>query len=230
MALVSPVIGELSGKLGGMVYSRNQYGQYVRDLVTPANPNTPAQQFWRGSFSNAVARYGSTLTAAQRAAWDVYAESVPGFNRLGVPVRFTGFQMYVGFNTAYWLQGAVYVDDAPTVFSLPVVQPVSVTKQGPPLTRWRLVFDTSDDWVGTTGSRMLVWHGMNVSTTINFYAGPWKQAANIAGSSSSPPSSPYLSFVWPWSYSATTRTWMRVRVFSADGRMSAPQYVIAEPV
>jgi hypothetical protein len=41
--LYGQIISEARGKLGGLVASKNTYGNYMRNKVTPANPQTTEQ-------------------------------------------------------------------------------------------------------------------------------------------------------------------------------------------
>lgn len=70
-------MGELSGKMGGFVFSRNRSGQYVRKFSIPINPSTGAQLQARSSFAGAVGSFHS-LTPAEKSQWQSFA--VGAFN------------------------------------------------------------------------------------------------------------------------------------------------------
>lgn len=98
MAIIKgSLIGELSGKLGGQVFSRNRSGAYIRQYVIPVNPNTPAQQNARSRFSSAAGGY-HTLSDTQKAHWQEYANSI--FSPLDEPNngQFTGFNAWTSLN------------------------------------------------------------------------------------------------------------------------------------
>lgn len=57
------------GKLGGHVFAKNRGGNYIRTKVTPVNPSSSAQTAIRALFAAITAGW-STLTTAQRAAWN----------------------------------------------------------------------------------------------------------------------------------------------------------------
>lgn len=67
-------IDELSGRDVGIVFSKNRAGTYVKNFVSPTNPQTTSQVLARQVFSNVVPVWGN-LTPAQRSAWDVFANS-----------------------------------------------------------------------------------------------------------------------------------------------------------
>ena len=88
---LTAMVAEIRGKLNGTVFSRNSSGAYVRNKVTPVNPNTSFQSNVRADFTT-VAQNWRDLTGAQRDAWnqgvvafshtDVFGDNVPlsGFN------------------------------------------------------------------------------------------------------------------------------------------------------
>lgn len=69
-------IADMRGKQNGVVYSRNQYGAYGRQKVSPVNPQTPRQTTVRARVAMLSQYWGGTLTQQQRDAWiaagDVY--------------------------------------------------------------------------------------------------------------------------------------------------------------
>lgn len=94
MAKVISIVGTLSGKLAGTVYSHNRWGSYIRQLVIPTNPRTPAQSSQRGRIAAAAGDW-SELTDEQRLAWDSYASRITRYDRLGQPISYNGFTAFV---------------------------------------------------------------------------------------------------------------------------------------
>jgi len=93
------MIGELSGKMGGMVFSRNKSGQYIRKYAIPVNPNTGAQLTARASFAGAVGSFHS-LTPAEKTLWQNFAQTA--FNpKQGINTgQFSGINAYTAYNQA----------------------------------------------------------------------------------------------------------------------------------
>lgn len=91
------MIGELSGKMGGMVFSRNKSGQYIRSYVVPVNPNTGAQLTARASFAGAVGSFHS-LDPAEKTQWQNFAQTA--FNPKGAinTGQFSGINAYTALN------------------------------------------------------------------------------------------------------------------------------------
>lgn len=69
--------GEIRGKIGGFVASRNRAGQYLRQYVVPVDPSSQAQQRARNTFAvNSGGWHG--LTDLQKSQWNAFALS--GYN------------------------------------------------------------------------------------------------------------------------------------------------------
>jgi hypothetical protein len=98
MAIISPIFGEMRGKVGGSVYSRNKGGPYVRMHAVPTNPNSARQQSTRNWLQWAAEGWNGVLTAAQRAQWNEFAETHSVTNRLGQSINLTGLDWYAKCN------------------------------------------------------------------------------------------------------------------------------------
>jgi len=94
MARFTPILGTLSGKVSGVVFSRNKGGSYLKKWVKPTNPRTVAQGAARGAFSVSSATWNA-LTLAQKSAWNAYAVSSFKAKTGRVGVIYSGFQAFV---------------------------------------------------------------------------------------------------------------------------------------
>lgn len=135
MALIKgSLIGELSGKLGGQVFSRNRSGAYIRQYVIPVNPNTVAQQAARSRFSSAAGGY-HTLTDTQKAHWQEFANTV--FSPLDEPNtgQFTGFNAWTSLNNvclqANTINSTVTLASDTGAITISEEEPYMVTAQPP---------------------------------------------------------------------------------------------------
>lgn len=72
--IVGFTYGELRGKIGGTVYSRNKAGAYARARVTPVNPQTVRQQNARYRFGNMSILFQS-LSTMQKNCWETFAKT-----------------------------------------------------------------------------------------------------------------------------------------------------------
>lgn len=95
----NPIIPVTRGSFGEITISRNRYGLYTKmKAQDPNDPNTPAQQAVRGTFTTSSQEW-RTLTEAQRLSFVRLAPSVTNIGRKsGEPVNPTGFGLYGQLN------------------------------------------------------------------------------------------------------------------------------------
>lgn len=95
MKFKSAIVTEGSGKLGGSVFSRNRYGQYVRPFRMPINPRTNNQEIARAALADGSKAW-ATIEEANRTAWVEYAKTVSLKDALGNTYHPTGQNAFVG--------------------------------------------------------------------------------------------------------------------------------------
>lgn len=93
-----------SGKCGGIVWSRNRYGEISYLLVIPANPRTEAQMTVRGNFGTTSKRW-RILSEKQRRLWERFGCKHKSRKRLGQCGPLCGFYYYMKVNVARANQG-----------------------------------------------------------------------------------------------------------------------------
>lgn len=220
MIFTSTVIAQASGSVGGLTFSRNRGGKYIRSRATPTNPNTTFQQAVRGFMSQLTSLWNDTLTQAQRDAWDLYAENVPLPNSLGEPRNVGGLGMYNRTNVPALQAGLARVDAAPSVFNIGDYTNPAIASITAATDILSLTFTDGDDWAGETGSAMLVFTSRPQNPTINFFKGPYRFAASILGDDTTPPTSPAAI---PLAFNAEVgqRVFIKVNVVRLDGRYAA---------
>jgi hypothetical protein len=126
MALIVPIHGQMSGSIGDNVFSHNKGGPYVRRRAIPINPSTTRQTTVRSNLST-VARAWRTLTAGQRAAWNVWAPGNPVINRLGQSIQLSGFGCYCRLNGSLRDAGSTAITNPPTTQAPASLATVSCT-------------------------------------------------------------------------------------------------------
>ena len=99
MKIVWSGVGITDGrnKFGGSVASRNTFGAYIRNRVTPVNRDTPAQATVRAIFAD-IAQAWNALTEEERTQWN---EAVPNFQHtdvFGNTITPTGFNLHQQLN------------------------------------------------------------------------------------------------------------------------------------
>ena len=90
MKIIPALTGPMSGKLGGMVASRNRGGQYFRRKAVPVNPDSNRQTAVRSNFATLISLYNNDLTPAQRQSWIQWAANTPRIDSLGQTHVLTG--------------------------------------------------------------------------------------------------------------------------------------------
>ena len=104
----SPLVGAMSGRLGGSVAVRGRTGPVIRHRPLKVTATSAAAQAARCDFSN-TAKDWASLTAAEARAWNDFATAHPEANRLGVSRLLTGFQWFMRGSRVLWLQTATGV-------------------------------------------------------------------------------------------------------------------------
>jgi len=115
MAIMKPgvLVGQLSGKVSGVVFARNRGGDYVRGAISPVNPQTAYQVAVRNALSLASSGW-DVLTANQRSSWSAWAAENPVRNRLGESIRLQGNAAYVALNSRLAFLGTALTTAPPT--------------------------------------------------------------------------------------------------------------------
>lgn len=94
-----------SGSFGGFTHGHNRAGQYRRNRRTPTNNPTPRRTAARTAFSTATRQF-ATLTQADQAAWNSFADLHPITDSLGQSIKLTGHQWFVATGAALIQSGA----------------------------------------------------------------------------------------------------------------------------
>lgn len=223
MALIDPIHGRMSGAVGGVVFSHNAGGQYLRQRTTPVNPATSQQQAVRNAV-NFLSNNWQNLTTAEQEAWENYAANVPLTNRLGAQIFVSGLAMYVRSNASIIAAlGASYrIDAAPTIFTLGESALVTIDDATPPSGGLDIAFDVNDAWVGENGAYLLIYMARPQNPSVNFFKGPYRFAGAAAGSSTTPPTSPFTIATTPFVFASAQQLFIQARVRRGDGRLSGP--------
>lgn len=218
MKYTSAIAATASGSIGGATASRNRGGQYFRRRAIPVNPSTVQQQAVRGYFASLNAAWNSTLTAAQRSAWDTYALNTSVVDSLGNPVNAGGKGMYIRGNVPRLQAGLTVVSNGPTTFGLPALTGPVLTGIVASTKVVSFTFTNSDNWATTVGGALLVYVSRPVNPSINSFGGPFQYAGRILGAVS-PPTSPG-TVTGPFALTAGQKQFVRFIAIDATGRLS----------
>lgn len=210
---------QMAGSIAGTTFARNRYGNYARARTKPTNPNTARQQAVRAAVAELSVRWAQTLTALQRAAWNLYGANVAMKNRLGETVFLTGFNHFIRSNTWLCRLGGTIIDDGPVIFEIPAHDPafsISASEATQQIT-WN--YDDTMDWATETDSWLLLYQGSPQNAQRNFFAGPWRLCSQLAGVTGAPPASPLITGV-VFAIAEGQHQWCYARILRADGRLS----------
>lgn len=105
-------IADARGKLNGHVFSKNRYGNYVRNKVTPVNPSTSYQTTVRNRLGFLSSLWAG-LTAAQRAAWNAVVSSFGKTNIFGDIVNPSGKTLHQMLNNELLICGESAITTPP---------------------------------------------------------------------------------------------------------------------
>lgn len=229
MKFKSSIYTQVSGSVGGLTYGHNRGGLYARSRTIPTDPNTTFQQPVRAALASIVNRWTNLITAAERAAWDVYAANVPVLGALGDPLYLSGQQHYVRSNIPRQVQGLTLVDAAPTTFDLGEFTPFTVSNISAGSDDYDVNFTDTDDWCDENDSAVLVYSSPPFNVSRTWYRGPYRFADTIDGNSVTPPTSP-ATISSPFALATNEAIAFHLRVTRADGRLSMSQYIGPETV
>lgn len=106
------------GKIGGQIASKNGAGAYMKNKVTPSNPQTPAQTAARALFGSISAGW-SALTASQIAAWNGAVSDWTSTNIFGDLKKPSGKALYQRLNNQALSVGLAAISNPPAKLDLP---------------------------------------------------------------------------------------------------------------
>lgn len=216
-------IVQMSGSIAGNTHARNRYGNYVRARTKPVNPNSARQQEIRNAITECTDRWGQTLTALQRAAWNLYADNVAMKNKLGEAIHLSGFNHYIRSQSWARARNQATNDVAPVIFELAEKDPTFNITISEGTQQVSVIFDIAMDWCIDDGAILWFFEGQPQNAQRNFFKGPWKYNNCIPGNSVAPPASPVVvATVNP--VSEGQHIWYNARILRSDNRMSETMY------
>lgn len=162
----SALVSDMRNKLNGSVASKNRYGSYLRNKVTPVNPQTAYQQAARQQLGAFSSQYRG-LTAAQRNSWINGAANYPFTDIFGDIRYLSGQTLFVKLNTNLVNAGSASITSAPLPVGIPelAVDGVTATVAAGELTA--LSIDVSETTV-PAGFALLVYATPPTPASIQF--------------------------------------------------------------
>lgn len=124
--LLGGVASQVSGSVGGVTYSRNRYGTYMRRRAHPT-----ISESWYAmdakSRMGAVSRQWSAQTDATRAAWATWAANNPVMDKLGQRQVLAGNAAYTMLNDRLMAAGLTGIVTPPVAYAPPALTVVTMT-------------------------------------------------------------------------------------------------------
>lgn len=170
-------ITDARGSIAGNVFSRNRGGSYMRQRVTPTNPNTAKQAAVRASFGSLQSNWRN-LTELQRESWRNNAVNFPGKNRLGEVITYAGNVLYQKCNMVLLSAGFPLITTCPA-------SPAQVTEMTPqPAKEWITVEGSGKVSAGARIEFVLASDAVKAGDILNVYASAPSSPGKKATSSS----------------------------------------------
>lgn len=116
MAIMTPgpTVGQVSGRIGGIIYSRNRGGAYIRNGSMPTTSTTIYAQAAKALLALTSASW-AILTPTQQLAWKTWSTQNPVTNRLGMQHTLSPHAAFVQVNSTILLAGGVAIAIPPVI-------------------------------------------------------------------------------------------------------------------
>lgn len=99
-----PLVGTISGSVGGATFSHGRYGPYIRRRAKPVTSQTEWAIAAKARMTAATQAW-QALTVGEQGAWNQWAIHNPVVGSLGLPQNLTGHAAFVGIYCRRVLQG-----------------------------------------------------------------------------------------------------------------------------
>ena len=116
MALITAgsLVGQISGRVGSVVYSRNRGGAYARNGTIPVTVTTLYAMNAKARLTE-LSQDWADLTIAQQQAWKTWATQNPITNRLGHQSTLPAHAAYIQCNARLLLSGSAKIELPPII-------------------------------------------------------------------------------------------------------------------
>lgn len=122
----SALVSDMRNKLNGSVASKNRYGSYLRNKVTPVNPQSIYQQQMRQLLGNVSSAFRG-LTSAQIASWNAQNVQFPFTDIFGDIRHLSGQALFVKLNVNLEKIGQPRIAVPPAPSAIPALATTGTT-------------------------------------------------------------------------------------------------------
>jgi hypothetical protein len=191
-----PIVADIRGKCGGVTYSRNQGGLYVKANPVWEQPESEHRDATQAVIRDLPSAWSGELTEEQRQGWRNYAVANPRPNRWGHQNLHNGY--------AFWLRTNAYLKrigqtplyyDPPTI---PPTGPVSWTLT-PDIdgNEYDIVFPVQQFPITQTNIYCYAFDQLPTATGRTGARGPWRYMTMIGVPTDGFPFSSSMTPCWP---------------------------------
>lgn len=121
----SALVSETSGKLNGSVAAKNKGGAYLRNKVTPTNPQTAAQNLVRNRLTT-FAQSWRMLSQAEISSWNAAVNNFKKSGSFGDQLILSGSQLYQSINNNLAIAGQAPITLPPLPSGCPALTALAV--------------------------------------------------------------------------------------------------------
>jgi len=101
--LPGPLVSDIRGKVGEVIFQRNQGGNFVRSTYTWEQPDSDEQKAVRDTLKFLQVAWSDSLTELQRTRWRTYAHRWPLPDRWGNYTLTNGYTYFIRVNFYHYL-------------------------------------------------------------------------------------------------------------------------------
>ncbi len=99
-ARLSIILEDVRGKAGPVVFAESRQGLVVKPRITPANPDTAAQQSARSYFGRSASAF-KNMSVSQANAWENYAQTIHKETVTGKKYNPTGISAFIALSSKF---------------------------------------------------------------------------------------------------------------------------------
>lgn len=217
------LVTQVSGAIAGVVHARNRFGNYIRPRTKPVNPHSQRQEQVRADLSHLAEVWHGEMSAAQRAAWEVYAAAVAMKNRLGETIHLTGYNHFMRVAMAFRNYSESVPSTAPAILSLPEKDPM-LTCSAEDIAAQTFTFTCNpEDWPadGETKLAMFIYQGLPQLASRNSFAGPWRYMDMFDATEGAAGTGTYDA---AFPFGLGQKVWFKARLLTVSSRLSEQWY------
>jgi hypothetical protein len=171
---LSAIMSEIRGKLNGSVFSKNRGGAYIRNKVTPSNPQTQSQMNVRGIFAG-IASAWSTLTEDNRLSFNSKVSQYAKTDIFGDLRNPSGKALYQRLNQNLTISNQGMISNCPDSKDVPFGNLISaVCDLSEP-------FFNAESLGALTGNQVVIWATPGLSQGTTFVKNKLRQVAVFTG-------------------------------------------------